>query len=250
MTTVKEIGGAQGVTPQEEKVSPPEQWTEPPPLPDLQALPGDPIAAALATIAKFSSDLRDLNQSMKKAADEARVKADLREVAAMREKADAIRSGACFTAGLLAASAAMQGAKFANELNRPRPEATDAALVDAKSEAYGLSAARRLSLHESRTAAVFESNRVDAWSNACGAGADVASKSTEIASGFADAAATEHDADARLAASQAKTHETAAQLYGDEAAQMQELAQKAMDAIRSINESRHAAQMAIVSMRG
>lgn len=174
---------------------------------------GDPVAGALAAISRFAKSSRELSRTMQSARDSLRARKNAEEIRAMRDKADAIRSGALVGAAMLGASAGLHAASF------------------------------------DRSFGDLESSRVKADIKFLDGSAAVLKKGSELPNKFADAAATDHEADARSAASAAKTAQTEADAMGTNVESANEVIRKAHEAIKTILELRHSTEMAIINRR-
>jgi hypothetical protein len=185
---------------------------------------GDPVAGALAAIAKFSEASREMSQKLREQKDAVRAKKDAEEVNAMRQKAEAIYEGALGSAAMLGVSAGFSAASCASSANAS-PSASSPGSATASSAAAGQGGGTRL---------------LDDGSAIFRAGSDIPNK-------MGEAAAIEHDADARAAASAAKTAQTESDSHSQNASASDEVARKARDAIKTILEMRHSTELAILN---
>lgn len=224
-----------------------EGWSAPPAIPPSQCGLADPVAAALATLVKLADASRALSRDLKQAQEALRSAHENRQIDAMRAKADDIRKGAVGQAIGLAGSAALHVAAF--EASRSAPSATETNEELANANAAASPANARgiyADLGKAQERAAFADGSAKLYSGL----ADVSEKSSDLPKAMYDARGVEHDADAQLAENRAKSASSKAELFQDSIDQATEVAKKALDAIRSVYEARHAAQMAIVSMRG
>jgi hypothetical protein len=192
---------------------------------------GDPVAAALAAVAKFAKEARELSRDLQKAQRAAQEAAERQGVAAMRDKADEIRTGAVIGAISLGVSTALSGAAFVSSLTSPSPSAIE------RARQGGSHAADRAATH-------------GAYSRLFEAGSRSTATFAEIQEKAASGRAALCEADSMAAESRAKSAGSKAELFGDNAAQAEEIARKAADAIRAVADARHSAQLAIASIRG
>ncbi len=190
--------------PSESKAAPPGEMN-PPPLPQPAATWDDATTAALAALADFFAKTREGMREVKKAFDASRQAQMKEEVAAMREQADEIRSGAFVQAATLAASASCGAVSLAT------------------------------------------SDKTSAWFKWAG---ETSGKFQEPVKSVYEARAKDCEADATAARASADRSKTSAEDAQELADTQSELAGKAMDAIRAVLESRHAATMAVLMQRG
>lgn len=226
---------------------PGQTWTSLPEIPPSQCGIADPVAAALASLAKLADQSRALSRDLKEAQEALRQAQEKKQVDAMRAKADEIRKGAIGQAIALAGSAALHVAAFEASRSAPGAESTNEELAKVRAnaspgEARGIYA----ELGRNRDAARASESSSRLYSGL----ADVSDKSGALPKATYDARGVDHDADAQLAESRARTAGAKAEQFQDSVDQANEVARKAWDAVRSVHEARHAAQMAIVAMRG
>lgn len=226
---------------------PGQTWTSLPAIPPSQCGIADPVAAALASLAKLADQSRALSRDLKEAQEALRQAQEKKQVDAMRAKADEIRKGAIGQAVALAGSAALHVAAFEASRSAPSGESTNEELAKVRAgesprEAKGIYA----ELERNRDAAGASASSSRLYSGL----ADVSDKSAGLSKATYDARAVDHDANAQQAESRARTAGAKAEQFQDSVDQATEVARKAWDAIRSVHEARHSAQMAIVAMRG
>ena len=191
-------------------------------IPDSVVL-GDPVASALATIAEFANETRAFNRELQQIAEKRRLYAEQQEIAHLRERADAIRTGAWFAAGTLALSAGAHACAFAAAGN-----AGDAA-TNAGSTTGSLDCR---------------------WVKVFSASGDLFSKGSDLVTRFSSATEVGHETDAKAAASRARTHETDAQNHRDEVRAAQQIVERAYDAVRRVSQLKHDTELAIWRMHG
>lgn len=263
----------------ESATQPPAEVT-PPPLPPPDATWTDATTAALAAIADFFQKTRAGMREVKKAFDASRQRQMAKEVKAMREQADEIRTGALVQGVMLGASATAGAFALATSARTPETATNEPATTGAPATTGP--AARpsdNLSAPATTGPATRPSNDVPANSNAPARtgpatgptndvpanpsapatngrtsewfkwGGETAGKFSEPVKGIYDARAKECEADSAAARASGERAKTNAEDIQELADTHSELASKAMDAIRGVLEARHAAAMAVLARR-
>ncbi len=199
-------------------------------LPDLPAPTvgfADPTAAALATLAKMLKGARDHENSVRQALRKDQIAAEKASVRDLHGKADAIRGAAWVSAVCDAAAAA------------------GTAL-----DAVGGGTTRTATSVEDGTTKVTTEVTSTNWMSIVGGGASkIALNASDTAHQFGDAAATSHEADSKAADAQADGIKSQMDDTQDRAKDLGELTQKVYDTIKSMQESKQAAAMAILRQR-
>jgi len=222
--------------------SEPSNSSAPPSLPEPRPSMGDPVANALLIIAEMGQKSRKLNREMKKQAAEEQRRADRRQVEKMRDAASAIRSGAIAGAISTGASAAIQGVQFVDRLGAPSAQELDSKYVLGDNP----SPSDFDALHTAQNAekSLRDREMIYALGSTLGTGG------ADLAKGISQAAAKEHDADAEEAASLARQAKARVDEREDVVQSDTDLINKAYEAVKSMEQSRHQAQMAIWASRG
>jgi hypothetical protein len=207
--------------------------------------PGDPEAAVMALIAKFAQTSRDLSQALKKAAVSQRKAAQAKEVKALRDKADDIRSGGFLQAATLGASSALQAASFGSQMRAYQ----QAKLGDnaGTAAANATDPAARTSLSETSKTARESAQLSDLYAGGFSKAAETSGGLAKVFDRFDDATAAMHDSDATQAKHEGDNAMSEADEHGDDAKEAEELAQKAFDAIRAVFQAKHNAELAMLN---
>lgn len=213
-------------------------------LPDT-TFPGDPEAAAMAMIAKFSRNSKALSQELRKAAQAQRKAAQSKEIKALRDKADDMRSAGVFQAAVLAGSAAMQGASFGCQLSAYNQAKLSQKAGDAA--AHATDDAARAGLEQTAETARDNAKLYDLYAGGLSRASETAAGLGKVFDKFDEATETDHDADATQARHEAENAKDAADEHADDAKEAEELAQKAFDAIRAVFQAKHSAELAIIN---
>ena len=202
---------------------------------ELLALPsvafaGDPVASAMALVAKFTSSSRDLSRTLKKSADAERRAAQNEQVKKLHEKADDMRTSGVIQAGILAASTGLQAGAAAFRFksighaeNASNPKIGKKVVEEAATET------------------------ANAWASSLSASAEINTKLTGVAVAFGDANVVLRDAEATEAANRADHHRSVSDEHESAALEAEAVTKKALEAIRAIFEAQHRAEMALLN---
>ena len=182
---------------------------------------GDPVATALALIAKFARNSKELSGKLKQVAAAQKRAAQAREVSMLRKKADQLRSAGFVQASLLGASACM------------------------KASAVGLNIDAHNKMSKGADGALSQT-----WAQGLSDLGGSVEESAKVVDKFADANATLTDADATAAKNDADHLNDIAEAHGDDAKNAEDIAQKALEAIRAVFQAKHTAEMAVLHRLG
>lgn len=199
-------------------------------LPDLPSPTvgfADPVAAALAALDKMLKGARDYENSVRHALRKDQIAAEKASVKDLHEKANAIRSAAWVSAACDAAAAASTAL-----------------------DALGGGTTKSVTSIEDRTTKMTVETTRTSWESIVGGNASkIALEASNTVHQFGEAAATCHEADSKAADAQADGIKSEMDDAKDRAKDLGELTQKVYDTIKSIQESKQAAAMAILQQR-
>ncbi len=207
MTRIDSATGAVPVTGEPAKEPNEPMWTATPDLPSGSFSGGDAVTAALAAMAELGRALRSLGREQRREA-ATRAHAAMKEQAKeLRAKADDLRSGAMWSTVALGASAVAYGVQFGRScdlLQRGQDPARDAATVLA------------------------------------GNLGDLSTRVADLPTGFAQAAAVEHEASVAAAQAESEIARSAQEEATDVIGSAEHIVRRALDVLRDIDASRSA----------
>ncbi len=207
--------------------------------------PGDPVAAALALVAKFSRNSRDLNRKFKRVAVARKLAAQTAEVKNLRKKADQLRSSGIVQASIIGASAGMQAVSLGCKVEAHSQLKTQ----DVANRAAGnaTTAATREAASSAAEAAKHSASLAGTWGDSLAGFGTATMTAAGPAQAFGDANVAITDAEAKAAGNEADRLQAIAEENGDDAKECEEVAQKAFSAIKAVFDAKHSAEMAALN---